>query len=343
MTEAQITLFGLTMNPPAKVELFGISFFWSGLFVAVGFLAAVIYCLWRCKKFGLKDDNVTDALILAVPAAIIGARLFYVIGNLSYFMLTPAAIIQIWDGGFSLLGGLIFAVGVVWLFCRKKQISMYAMLDAAGPALLLGNAVSVWGDFFGRTGYGNLTGLFWKMGLTANGETMYVHPLFLYTFICMAVGFVLMHRASEKREREYDGQLFAASLALFCFVKVIFMQIEAGMIVTFSFARFLAAVAMCVAIILLVHNKLHVKHDPAELFVNGGPAFPNRKQTKKGRYGTYYDDEINDETDELSIGASYDLPDAPVEDKAEDEEETAEEEDEDDGFEPFGDAAEEDK
>ena len=84
-------------------------------------------------------------------------------------------------------------------------------------------------------------------------------------------------------------------------------------------------------------------HSPEMLFANGGAAFPSMKQTKKGRYGTYYDDEINDETDELSIGASYDLPPVPVEDKAEIEEETAEEEDEDDGFEPFGAAAEEDK
>lgn len=343
MSEAQIVFFGMTMDPARSVKLFGISFYWSGLLIAAGFLAAVIYTLWRCKKFGLKDDNVTDALILAVPAAIIGARLFHVIGHLPTYIADPAGIIRIWDGGLSLLGGIVFALLAAWLYCRKKKISLYATLDAAGPGVLLGTAISSWGDFFDRTGYGNLTNLPWKLGLSLSGETYYVQPLFLYTFLLLAAGFVLLHLWSVKKEREYDGQLFLMFLAWFSFVKMIILPAQFGQMIYFQPARFLAAVIFCVAVILLVQNKRHVKHCPEMLFVNGGDAFPSMKQTKKGRYGTYYDDEINDETDVLSIGASYDLPAAPVQEEAQDgedteaeEEEKEEEEDEDEGFEPFG-------
>lgn len=335
MTDAQITLFGLTMNPPRSVEIFGISFFWSGLFVALAFLAAVIYTLLRCRKFGLKDDHVTDALILAVPAAVIGARLFYVLGNLSTFVGDAAGIIRIWDGGLSVLGGAVFGLLAVCLYCRKKNISFLAMLDAAGVGLLLGTAVASWGDFFGRTGFGNVTNLPWKMGLTVSGETVYVHPLFLYFFILLAAGFIALHIWSRKHERAYDGQLFAMAMVWFCFVQVILLPAEFGKLLALQGNRLLAALILCAAVIVLVHNRIHGEHSPEMLFANGGPAFPNLKKTKKGRYGTYYDDEINDETDELAVGATYDLPVTAAEEQAE---EAAREqtEEEDDGFEPFG-------
>jgi len=339
MTDAQITLFGLTMNPSRSVKLFGISFYWSGLLIAVAFLAAVIYLLWRCRKFGLKDDTVTDALILAVPAAAVGARLFYVIGHLSRFAGDFVGIFRIWDGGLSVFGGVLFGLLAVYLFCRKKKISFLALLDGAGLGLLLGTAIAAWGDFFGRTGFGNVTNVPWKMGLTLSGQTVYVHPLFLYAFILLAAGFIALHIWSQKHERVYDGQLFAMTLVWFCFVKVILMPAENGMMLATQAGRMLAALLLCAAVIVLVHNRLHVKHSPEMLFVNGGPAFPNLRQTTKGRYGTYYDDEINDETDELAIGATYDLPEVSEKEDA-GEGDTAESEEED--FEPFGQTEEED-
>ena len=348
MSEAQIVFFGMTMDPSRSVKLFGISFYWSGLLIAAGFLAAVIYTLWRCKKFGLKDDNVTDALILAVPAAIIGARLFHVIGHLPTYIADPAGIIRIWDGGLSMFGGIVFALVAAWLYCRKKKISLYATLDAAGPGVLLGTAIAAWGDFFDRTGYGNLTNLPWKLGLTISGETFYVQPLFLYAFLLLAAGFVLLHIWSVKKERAYDGELFLLFLVWFSFVKMILLPAQYGQMIYFQPGRFLAAIIFCVAVILLVHNKRHVKHRPEMLFANGGEAFPSLKQTKKGRYGTYYDDEINDETDVLAVGATYDRPEvsakADAGEESDEEEADEEEEDEDEGFEPFGlSAGEEDK
>ncbi len=337
MSNAIVTLFGITMNVGETMKVFNINFKWSGLLIAIGFLAGVIYCLWRGKKFGLKDDTITDALILAVPAAVVGARLFYVLLNFSYFIGDLVGILRIWDGGFNLLGGVLFGGGAAYLYCRKKKISPLAMLDAAGPALLLGGAIAAWGNFFGRTGFGNVTKLK-LMSFTISGQIVYVHPLFLYTFLLMLAGFVVLHLWSQKRTRDYDGQLFLMSAAVFSFVRMIIMPLEYsqyGVMLSFQPGRFLAAICLCIALVILVHNKLHRQHSPAALFANGGAAFPTNKKTKKGRYGTYYDDEINDETDELSIGASYDDLAAQAEENAENDN-VLTQEDEDEGFVPFG-------
>lgn len=198
------------INPPTHITVFGRNIYWYGIIIGLGFLLAVIYALKRSKQFGLTQDNILDMLICAVPSAIIGARLYYVIFNPDdYFGAGKwGNIVKIWEGGLAIYGGIIFAVAATIIVCKVRKIPLLPMLDIGGLGLLIGQAVGRWGNFMNREAFGCVTEVFCRMGLTLPGqETIYVHPTFLYESLWNAVGFILLHLVSKKW-RKFDGQIF---------------------------------------------------------------------------------------------------------------------------------------
>ena len=192
--------------PPNHFTVFGRDIYWYGVIIAVGFLLAVTYAFRRSKEFGISADDLTDVLLFAVPLAIVGARAYYVIffGNYDNFL----DMIAIWEGGLAIYGGVIAAFITVFVVCRVKKISPMATLDTASFGFLIGQSIGRWGNFMNREAFGYETDVFCRMGLTLNGETVYVHPTFLYESLWNAVGFVALHIISKKTTRKFDGQYF---------------------------------------------------------------------------------------------------------------------------------------
>lgn len=207
-------MFGenFSLNFKRYFTLFGHNFYWYGVIIAVGFLLAAVYIMKRRREFGLTDDNVVDILLCAVPLGIVGARLYYVIFEFDQFKAetvgqTLLNMLKIWNGGLAIYGGIIAgALGLV-LYCHRKKISLGAVLDLSSFALLIGQAVGRWGNFVNREAYGAETSLPWRMGLTTDAGTIYVHPTFLYESLWNVIGLLLLHFYSKKH-RKYDGQMF---------------------------------------------------------------------------------------------------------------------------------------
>ena len=195
-----------TICPPNHFTVFGHNIYWYGVIIACGFLLAVTYCYHRSREFGISADDLTDVLLFAVPLAIVGARAYYVIffGHYDNFL----DMIAVWEGGLAIYGGVIAAVITVFVVCRVKKMSARATLDVASFGLLIGQSIGRWGNFMNREAFGYETDIFCRMGLTLNGETIYVHPTFLYESLWNAIGFVGLHILSKKTERKFDGQYF---------------------------------------------------------------------------------------------------------------------------------------
>ena len=209
MSSASISfpmLGGWSIDPPNSFVLFGRTFYWYGVIIACGFLLAVLYCMHRSGEFGIRQDDLLDNLLFAVPLAIIGARAYYVIfyGHYDSFW----DMCKIWEGGLAIYGGVIAAVVTVLVVCRVKHISAPALLDLASFGFLIGQSVGRWGNFMSREAYGYETDVFCRMGLTLDGQTVYVHPTFLYESLWNLLGFVGLHVISKKTKRRFDGQYF---------------------------------------------------------------------------------------------------------------------------------------
>ena len=199
-------LGGLTLNPPSCFMLFGRPIYYYGVLIGLGFLLGILFCARRARRFGLKEDDVYDVAIWGIPCSILGARLYYVLFRLDYYLQHPEEIFAVWNGGLAIYGGVIAGVITVILVCRKKKIPVGAMLDNLCYGLLIGQIIGRWGNFMNREAFGRETEIFCRMGLTApDGTTIYVHPTFLYESL-WNLGVLLFLLWFEKTgRRRFDG------------------------------------------------------------------------------------------------------------------------------------------
>ena len=123
-------------------------------FYALCILSGAIYAyLISDHKFYIqygKHGILESTFIVAFPAGILGARIFYVIGNWHEFAANPVSMFFIWQGGLTILGGAIVGIvaGVAWFLWRNKGYSIWLAVDIIVPTILLAQAVGRWGNFF---------------------------------------------------------------------------------------------------------------------------------------------------------------------------------------------------
>ncbi len=181
---------------------------WYGIIVALGFALAVWYCTKRCVRFGISEDNLIDMALWATPAAVVGARLYYVVFNWAEFKDDIASVLYIWNGGIAIYGALIFGVLAAVIYCVVKKIKIGNMLDLAIIGFVIGQCVGRWGNFVNAEAYGNPVND-WFLGMSINGGKT-VHPNFLYESLWNFLGFLLLHFTSKKRR--FYGQTFLTYL-----------------------------------------------------------------------------------------------------------------------------------
>ena len=96
---------------PVAFTIFHIDIMWYGILITAGIALATIVCMRRAPKHGLDGDRILNFVIISVPVAIVGARLYYVIFNWSMYAGDLAKIVNIRMGGLAIHGGLIFGPG----------------------------------------------------------------------------------------------------------------------------------------------------------------------------------------------------------------------------------------
>jgi len=208
-------------------SVFGIDIYWYGLIIGIGFALAVFLALRNTKRHGLEEDDVINILLIAVPVAIIFARLFYVAFYSKNW--TFSEIINIRDGGLAIYGGIIGGFGAAAIYAKIKKLSFLALGDLAGPYFALAQAIGRWGNFVNQEAFGYNTNLPWGMtsipisnelnimaakGIDVN-PYLPVHPTFLYESIWNILVFTLLVILS--RHKKFNGQIFCLYMALYGF------------------------------------------------------------------------------------------------------------------------------
>ena len=207
-TNISFPSLGIDIDPIREIAIGPLSVHLYGVMIALGLTLAVIYGCRRSKEFGLTEDHILDGVLWVAPFAVLCARAYYCIFQWEeMYAHRPLAVFYIWEGGLAIYGGVLGAVLGVFVLCRIKKISPFALLDLVSIGFLIGQSIGRWGNFFNREAFGAETDSFLRMGLLdpATGITTYHHPTFLYESIWNALGFLLLHKLSKKRE--YDGQI----------------------------------------------------------------------------------------------------------------------------------------
>ncbi len=191
-----------------------------GLMIALGVLAAVWITGRRLERLGVGTrDDIGSVAMWAVPAGVIGARLYHVATSWDRFSDAPTDIIKIWEGGLGIPGGLALGVLVGLWAARRRGLAVGGTLTAAAPALPVAQAIGRWGNWFNQELFGRPTDLPWALEVsdakaTAAGYEAGTtfHPTFLYESLWnLALAGVLV--AVERRFRLRPGRLFAVYVA----------------------------------------------------------------------------------------------------------------------------------
>ena len=260
---------GLEMNPPSYIEIGTFKIHFYGMIIAFGLMLAVFYGLRRCKQFGIKSDDLLDGVLWIVPFAIICARAYYVIFEWDQYAADPISALYIWKGGLAIYGGVIGAAIGIIVFTKVKKISTGAIFDLVGLGFLIGQSIGRWGNFFNREAFGAQTDIFIRMGLTnpVTGAVEYWHPTFLYESLWNAVGFVLLHFLSKKRQ--YDGQIALGYVAWYGLGRAFIEGLRTDSLWwgPFRVSQLLAAVS-CIAAVAVLLIQWFRPQDPQKLFVN---------------------------------------------------------------------------
>lgn len=261
-----------SVNPPYSFTVFGFEIYFYGVIIAAAFILAALFCARKAAEFGLTSDDLFDLVIWLIPACIIGARLYYVLFKLDYFIANPSKIFFVRDGGLAIYGGIIAGVitGIIW--SRMKKIPVFAVGDLAAFGLLIGQAVGRWGNFINREAFGAETDVFCRMGLTMPGqETLYVHPTFLYESLWNLAGLIILCVLSKLGKRKYDGQFFWSYILWYGLGRAWIEGLRTDSLYIGStdirVSQLLAAVSALAALIVLIVNAKKA-HKPEDMFVN---------------------------------------------------------------------------
>lgn len=212
-----LNIFGLTLQ---------IHFY--ALCIIAGIIVATLMTNHRLTKRGAERWVVVDICIIAVPLAIIGARIFHVLTHPGFYFgpgkntwnpFEPGSVWAIWEGGIAIFGALIGGAIGAWLGCRWTGVRFSAFADALAPGLILAQAFGRFGNWFNHELFGLPTDLPWGLEIESTNsafppglaEGTLFHPTFLYEVIWNTLGCLFVLWIGHKLRLQW-GKQFAVYL-----------------------------------------------------------------------------------------------------------------------------------
>lgn len=190
--------------------------------ILLGVAAAIWLAGRRWEAEGGDPRLISDLAVWAVPAGLVGARIYHVITDYELYTHHPLDALKVWDGGLGIWGGIAVGTLVGIVVARRRGADTLALLDAVAPALPLAQAIGRWGNWFNQELFGRPTTLPWGLRIDpVNRPAAYAkfskfQPTFLYESLWNLV-VVAIVVAVGRRHRLRPGRLFALYVATYTF------------------------------------------------------------------------------------------------------------------------------
>ncbi|MGE5288458.1 MAG: prolipoprotein diacylglyceryl transferase [Micromonosporaceae bacterium] len=177
-------------SPPLNGFHIGPAFIhFYGLMYVIGITAAIIITQRRWKARGGDPALVGEVALWAVPAGIVGGRIYFDLTTPKYIPHHWYGIFAIWDGGLGIWGAIALAAVVGAWRVRRRKANVTEFMDAVAPALLVAQAIGRVGNYFNQELFGGPTSLPWGLQIARAfrpvGYARYstFQPTFLYELI----------------------------------------------------------------------------------------------------------------------------------------------------------------
>jgi len=139
-----------------------------GVFVTLGFLLGLSLFLYAARKKNLEEGKMLSLSLWVVTSGVVGARIFYVLDQLYWYLEHPQDILKIWQGGLVFYGGLLFSLVAGLYFIHRHRLLFWEIADISAPSLALGISIGRIGCFFNGCCYGKP----WKWGLIFSPDSV---------------------------------------------------------------------------------------------------------------------------------------------------------------------------
>ncbi len=173
---------------------------WYSFLLLISVFVGIMWLIHESKKFSYPKDFIFNMAFWALIFGFLGARIYYVLFNWNIYIHNPISILEIWEGGLAIHGGLIFGTLAIYFYCKKYNVRFLKIIDMAVPCVLLGQAIGRWGNFFNMEAHGRAVSLaflktihipdFIIKGMNING--IYYHPTFFYESIWCIIGVMII-------------------------------------------------------------------------------------------------------------------------------------------------------
>ncbi len=197
------------------LELVPLSVHYYGLAILAGVVAGVALARRRWAGRGGDPDDISTIALWAVPAGLVGARLYHVATDWPRFVGHWEDVPAVWQGGLGIPGGILGGVLAGAVVARHRNLPVPDLLDVVAPALPLAQAIGRLGNWFNQELFGRPTSLPWALRIDPEhrpagyeGSSTF-HPTFLYEALWnLALVALLLWLDRRWRGRLRTGELF---------------------------------------------------------------------------------------------------------------------------------------
>lgn len=218
---------GINLEHVGKsITIFGFEIAYYGIIIGLAILIGFAIASAEAKRTGQNPEDYLDMGIIGVFCGIAGARIYYVIFSWDLYKDNLLSILNLREGGLAIYGGIIGAILAVFGCAKVKKLSAPQILDTVAMAVVNGQMLGRWGNFFNREVFGEYTDSLLAMRLPVDAvrsqdiselmrEHMEVidgvsyiqaHPTFLYESLwCAGVLLLLFFYRKHKKQ---EGELF---------------------------------------------------------------------------------------------------------------------------------------
>ncbi|MBM7581774.1 phosphatidylglycerol:prolipoprotein diacylglycerol transferase [Caldicoprobacter guelmensis] len=248
---------------PVAFEIFGRPVYWYGILIATGVLLGIYLAMGYARRLNYDPEIILDFALLAIPFAIVGARLYYVVFQWEIYKNNPVDIFKIWQGGLAIYGAVIGGIVAALIFSRWRKVNFWDLADLASPSLILGQAIGRWGNFFNQEAYGRLvTDPAWQwfpFAVYIGSRKEWHMATFFYESMWNLLVFIFLMYYRKRRKR--PGDIFLLYLLLYSCGRIVIEGLRTDSLYwgPFRVSQLLAGLLIAFSVVMLVVRRKKVE------------------------------------------------------------------------------------
>ena len=241
-----------------------IKIYYYSICILIGISIGIFLLFKEAKKQKIDQDKLGDLLFYTILFGILGARIYYVIFNLSYYIKNPLEIIAIWHGGLAIHGGIIAGLITIIYLTKKYKLNTLKIIDMSVPSLIIAQSIGRWGNFFNGEAYGKVVTLshlksqhipnFIIDRMKIDGS--YHQPTFLYESILCLIGFIILMILKNNKKLKITN-LTSFYLIWYGIIRLIieYFRTDSLMLGPIKMAMLISIVFIISGVVLLIKSK----------------------------------------------------------------------------------------